>query len=106
MRPDTHKLQMHDRCCGNCVHAKWLAYKRDLLCFHGDDIEVVPGGDGDFVYLGGTEVNMLDGDEYDTVWAGRVVDADDVCDNWQGASFKGEDPKDEYYREGADHNHE
>jgi len=26
---------------------------------------------------------MLDGDEYGRVWANRIVDQDDVCDEWQ-----------------------
>jgi hypothetical protein len=27
---------------------------------------------------------MLDGDAYDRVWAGRVVNEDEICDDWQG----------------------
>lgn len=85
-RPETHHEQSHVRCCGSCVFSKLVAYKLDLLCFYGDKIEIY--GQSEYpvtaphVYLDGEEVGMLDGDAYDKVWAERVVDSEDVCDEW------------------------
>ena len=65
-----------------------MAYKLDLLCFHGDSIEITGQSgypvDADYVFMDGEEVGMLDGDEYSKVWAGRIVDSCvEVCDEWQ-----------------------
>lgn len=86
-RPSSHRDQPRERCCGNCAFAHLVAYKLDLLCFHGDDIHVT-GQSGypvkaDYVILDREEVGMMEGDEYDSVWAGRLVDSDDVCDEWK-----------------------
>ena len=86
-RPSSHHEQYHGTCCGNCKFARRVAYKLDLLCFHGDTIEIHGQSkypvDADHVYLGGDEVGLMDGDAYDSVWAGRVVDSDEVCDEWE-----------------------
>lgn len=34
--------------------------------------------------MNGEEVGMMDGDEYSDVWGGRVIDSDDICDEWKG----------------------
>lgn len=84
-RPASHREQCHDRCCGNCVFAHWIAYKPHLLCFHGDYIEEI-GHDShgdECILMDGDEVGMLEGDEYDRVWGGRSVDPDDVCNEWE-----------------------
>ena len=86
-RPETHRDQPHERCCGNCQFSKLVAYKHDLLCFHGDSIEV-QGQTGypivaDYIVMNGEEVGMLDGDEYGKVWASRITDYNDVCDEWK-----------------------
>lgn len=64
-----------------------VAYKLDLLCFFGDSIEARGQSEypvtADHVALNGEEVGLMDGEEYSRVWAGRVVDSDDVCDEYQ-----------------------
>lgn len=86
-RPETHRQQAHERCCGNCKHCHLVAYKLDLMCFHGDSIEVEGESkypvSANYVFLDGQEVGLLDGDEYDKVWCGRIIDHDDVCDQWE-----------------------
>ena len=86
-RPPSHRDQPHDRCCGNCAFAHLVAYKLDLLCFHGDTIEVNGKSEypvtSDHVFIGRDEVGMMEGDEYSNVWAGRIVDSDEVCDEWK-----------------------
>jgi hypothetical protein len=85
-RPPSHRDQPHERCCGNCRFAYLIAYKLDLLCFHSDDIHVL--GNSQYpvasVYLNlkGDAVSLMEGDEYDKVWAGRIVDQHEVCDEW------------------------
>lgn len=58
----------------------------DLLCFHGDSIEVNGQSSypvtADHVYMDGDEVGLKDGSDYDRIWAGRIVNSDDVCDCW------------------------
>ena len=87
-RPSSHHEIEIERNCGNCRFSHLVAYKLDLLCFHGDDIRVTGRSgypvDADCVELAGDEVGMLDGDAYDSVWASRVVDPHlEVCDEWQ-----------------------
>lgn len=86
-RPQSHRAQVPLRRCADCKFANLVAYKLDLLCFHGDDIAITGQShypvDADYVELGGENVEMLDGDEYGRVWANRIVDQDDVCDEWQ-----------------------
>lgn len=87
MRPESHQHQDHERCCGTCRFAKLVAYKLDLLCFHGDTIELHGTSEypvtADHVFMDDDEVGMLEGDAYDHVWARRKVDSDDVCGEWQ-----------------------
>lgn len=86
-RPPSHREQAHKKYCGNCVFAHLVAYKMDLLCFYGDKIEIHGQTrypvDADHVYLDGNEIGISDEDEYDKVWTERIVDPDDVCDEWQ-----------------------
>lgn len=87
-RPSSHRAQPHERCCGNCRFAKLVAYKHDLLCFHGDVIQIYGQShypvDSDHVWMVETQedVGMIEGDAYSKVWAERIVDSDDVCDEW------------------------
>jgi hypothetical protein len=88
--PKSHRSQPHERCCGNCKFAHLVAYKLDLLCFHGDDIKLhgissYPVA-ADHVSLRGDAVGMMEGDEYDRVWGTRVTDPDSICDEWEQAS--------------------
>lgn len=93
MRPSSHREQSHDRCCGTCRHSAVPEYKDHLLCFHGDDVVFRgPGlraGTVD-VILNDDSVGLMEGDEYDHVWGGRVVDTDDVCDEWEQEQKGGE----------------
>jgi len=63
-----------------------VAYKLDLLCFHGDNIIVFGKSKypvtSDYVDMNGQEVGIMEGDTYSNVWADRIVDSDDVCDEW------------------------
>ncbi len=36
----------------------------------------------DYIDMGGEEGGMLEGDAYDKVWSGRVVDGSGVCNEW------------------------
>jgi len=87
VRPQSHTDQPHSRCCGNYAFAHLVAYKLDCICFHGDEIKVIGKSEypvtADYVLLDGEEVGMMEGDEYSKVWAGRIVDSDDVCDEWK-----------------------
>lgn len=87
-RPSTHREQVPEKHCGNCRFSHLVAYKLDLLCFHGDKIEIVGQSgypvDADYVFMDGDEIGMMDGDEYSRIWAGRIVDGwTEVCDEWQ-----------------------
>jgi len=86
-RPASHRNQPHEKRCKNCKFAHLVAYKLDLLCFHGDDIRVSGQSQypvtSDFVHMNGEEVGMMEGSEYDKVWCERIVDPDDVCDEWK-----------------------
>lgn len=88
-RPASHREQEFDRSCGNCFFAHSPEYKRDLLCFFGDKIEINRWGfDGKIdkvdVRLDGDDVGLMEGEEYSQVWGGRVVDpVSDVCDEWK-----------------------
>lgn len=81
MRPESHRDMLPDNRCGNCRFARLIKYHNDWLCFYGDEIQ--DGSEG-FVIFQGEDVAFLEGDAYDTVWSGRVVDADiDTCDQWE-----------------------
>lgn len=85
-RPSTHRNQDPPRRCGNCIYALYPEHKDDLLCFHGDSVTRRPsclrGHWVDIELADGRAVGLLDGDEYDQVWGGRVVDESDICDEW------------------------
>ncbi len=89
-RPASHRDQPHERCCGNCKFAHLVAYKHDLLCFHGDNIEVTGTSEypvaSEYVSVNGEEVGLMEGEDYSDVWAGRVVHSDEVCDEWEAES--------------------
>lgn len=85
-RPESHREIEPSKRCGNCRFSCWPEWKDDLLCFFGDDIHVESGDRKDrfFIELEGVDVNIADGDEYDRIWGGRVVDPHlEVCDEWQ-----------------------
>ena len=92
-RPSTHRDITPDQSCGNCRFSACVRYKGDLLCFHGDDVTIRRDGpacwDACDIELRqpnhpSEDVALLEGEEYSTVWAGRIVDAClEVCDDWQ-----------------------
>lgn len=86
MRPESHRDQTSERRCGNCKFAAVPVYKDHLLCFHGDNAVMEPSSCSSFkkdVWINGELVGLLDGDEYDKIWGGGVVEDTDVCDEWQ-----------------------
>lgn len=90
-RPQSHRVELPAKRCGNCVHCALVAYKRDYLCFHGDDVKVSSSTDNEssFVQLGSDAefVEVMDGEEYSNVWGGRAVCPDtEVCDEWQASA--------------------
>lgn len=89
MRPESHREATPRECCGNCVHGVYPKYKDHLLCFFGDEIEIVDSTgekDSGYVILDGVEVGLTEGDEYDKIWAGRVTNWCDVCDEFKERS--------------------
>lgn len=86
MRPKTYN-DTGERSCSNCRHSHLVSYKLDLLCFHGDEIEVTGHQEypviADHIQMAGEEVGMLEGDAYDKVWAGRIVDGGAICNQWE-----------------------
>lgn len=83
-RPKSHREQVPLQRCDNCRFSAFVRYKRDLLCFHGDDVEIESGENGDSVTLPGEiSVELMDGEEYSPIWGGRVVDGTDICDEWK-----------------------
>lgn len=83
-RPASHREQTPPRRCGNCRFSAVPEYKNHLLCFFGDKVEFLPSYQPDKpeVRLDGEHVGLLEGDEYSKVWGGRVVEYDEVCDEW------------------------
>jgi hypothetical protein len=84
-RPASHREQEHPNRCGNCCFAKLLAYKGDWLCTIGDEHMFEHQDDGRVVAYAasGDCINFMEGDEYDEIWGGSVVDpSSDVCDEW------------------------
>jgi len=85
-RPNSYREQILERRCGNCRFAAIPEYKDDLLCFFGDNAEIEQSNcnrNKSVVLIDGAHVGLLDGQEYDPVWASRVVDCTDVCDEWK-----------------------
>lgn len=89
MRPTTHRGQLPAHGCFDCTHSRLLQYKQDLLCFHGDRIVTTPGilrDEVGVVLFDGqksVQVELADGDEYDRVWGGRIVDEYDICEEYK-----------------------
>ena len=90
MRPDSHREQTHQKCCGNCKYAFLHRRFRDLLCFHGDNIKTKnwswisePKDIKIDVILDGDNVENLEGEQYGEIWAGRIIDSSDICDEWE-----------------------
>lgn len=95
-RPDSYNVPIPAKSCANCRFSRLVAYKLDLLCFHGDEIEVVGKCEypvnADYVLLKDGKhamaaVGLMDGDEYDKVWGGRIVDCDGVCSEWKSKAI-------------------
>ena len=90
-RPISHRELNIKECCGTCKHSAVPEYKDDLLCFCGDSIDraepCVHEGTID-VRINGNSVGLMDGDSYDHVWGGRVVNSTDVCDEWEQEPFQ------------------
>lgn len=83
-RPESHREQYFDKRCCNCKFSFVVNCKDDLLCFHGDKIEVIGVGNVSVdVILGGRNVAYVEGYEYDKVCGGRSVHPDDICDCYE-----------------------
>lgn len=86
MRSASHKSQFPEHGCFDCKHGIIPCYKDHLLCFYGDADLIVYSIDCESkkadIELNGLNVGLLEGDEYDQVWGGRVVDPTDICDEW------------------------
>lgn len=88
MRPSTYRQQTPEKRCGNCRFAHVPMYKDDLLCFFGDTVSATKSdfqAEKSDIYFNGSCVGLMDGEDYSTVWHGRVVDETDVCDEWEAA---------------------
>lgn len=84
-RPISHREAIPEKRCENCKFSALVAYKWDLLCFHGDKTEVTGVLDSGacFVEIEGKDVSEMEGDEYDRIWAGRAVSHTDSCEEWE-----------------------
>jgi hypothetical protein len=82
VRPSSHREQIPEQRCGNCRLAH-LVRREHLLCFHGDNVSTRKWDYGTDVILNSQDVDLLEGDEFDELWAGRVVEPSDVCDEWE-----------------------
>jgi hypothetical protein len=88
MRPESYSDKPLERCCSTCRFSHLVAYKLDLLCFHGDKIEITGTSEypvtAHHVMLNGNDdVGMMEGDSYDRIWGSRSVDGEAVCDFWE-----------------------
>lgn len=86
-RPASHYENLPARRCGSCRHSAYVEFKRDTLCFFGDNVRIGKGCDyptpADSVELDGRDVGSMDGEEYSEVWAGRIVHPNlGTCDEW------------------------
>lgn len=89
MRPNSHHEQTPERRCGTCKHGHVPHYKDHLLCFFGDNVVVRKwkwdtddSSTKTDVELDGEDVGLME-DGYDEIWAGRVVDDTDICDEYE-----------------------
>jgi hypothetical protein len=83
MRPVSHRTQDPEHGCFDCKHSAKPEYKDHLLCFFGDDVIINKSQYITSVEFNGNDVSLMDGDEYDEVWGGRVVTPTDTCDEWE-----------------------
>ncbi|HUE70857.1 MAG TPA: hypothetical protein VMP01_08200 [Pirellulaceae bacterium] len=60
-----------------------LVRRQHLLCFHADNVATRKWDYGTDVILDGQDVDLIEGEDFDDVWARRVVDPSDVCDQWE-----------------------
>ncbi len=86
MRPDSYDDRPPINRCGTCEHCHYVRYHTQLLCFHGDVIVARRDGKGEWqksdVEFAGESVELLGGEEFSKLWAGRVVGSDATCDEW------------------------
>ncbi len=80
MWPSTHREQIPDQRCGNCRMPQ-LVGRQHLLCFHGDNVTTRKWDYGTDVILDDQDVDLIE--DFGEVWASRVVEPTDVCDQWQ-----------------------
>lgn len=86
-RPESHQEQLPVSRCGNCVHGHVPEYKYHRLCFYGDNYTASRSHLREYwseVVLDGRDLCCVEGQDFDEVWAGRVVEDTDVCDFWCG----------------------
>jgi hypothetical protein len=89
MRPTSYRYQIPAKCCGNCKYSATPEYKDDLLCIYGDTLikcNLLDDGKYD-LEIGSQTIGLMDGDEYDKIWGGRVVDFNDICDEWESVEL-------------------
>lgn len=91
-RPESYDDTPPVNRCATCRHCHYVRYRRDLLCFHGDEITARRDGIGPWDQsdvelhsqpFGDSSVEMLDDEDYSQVWGGRTVAADAVCEEWE-----------------------
>lgn len=86
MRPDSYREQLPEKRCGNCRFCHEVKFKRDDLCFHGEEnlIEVTgKDWDGEWITFIEDDLTVIDGDSYSHIWGSRNVDLMYVCDQWE-----------------------
>lgn len=86
MRPESHRHQIPEKRCGNCRFRHEVKFKRDDLCFHGEENLIEISGkdwDGEWITFIEDDLAEIDGDEYSRIWAARHVDLTDICDHWE-----------------------
>ena len=84
-RPESHREQIPEQRCGNCIFARWVRNGHHLLCFHGDESRtriVSEGEPWEDVEIDGNCISIME-EEFDEVWGGRSTDSTDVCDEWK-----------------------
>ena len=87
MRPDSHREQTPEKRCGNCRFRHEVKFKRDDLCFYGEEDKIEVNGkdwDGEWITFDGITLEIADWEDgYDKIWSKRIVDITDVCDHWR-----------------------
>lgn len=86
-RPASHRYQIPKHCCGNCEFSHIVEPTLDLLCFHGDNIRVIGernnSTESEFIEIDGEDIVLMSNDRYSEIWAGGIVDSDNICDEWR-----------------------